>query len=122
MDRLVGVLLIAVSASCFGAMAIFARLAYEAGTDPITVLFLRFTIAAIFMSTVMAVKGIAFPRGRTLISLTLMGALGYVGFSLAFFTARQWPLRDWLQFFFIFTLRSLRYWQRFCLEILNPIP
>lgn len=68
-------------------MAIFARLAYEAGTDPITVLFLRFAIAAIFMVTVMALKGIAFPRGRTLISLTVMGALGYVGFSLAFFTA-----------------------------------
>jgi len=84
---LVGVFLIAVSASCFGAMAIFARLAYEAGTDPITVLFLRFAIAAIFMVTVMALKGIAFPRGRTLISLTAMGALGYVGFSLAFFTA-----------------------------------
>ena len=86
MDRLVGVFLIAVSASCFGAMAIFARLAYEAGTDPITVLFLRFTIAGIFMVTVIAVKGIAFPRGRTLVSLTLMGGLGYVGFSLAFFT------------------------------------
>jgi drug/metabolite transporter (DMT)-like permease len=87
MDRLIGVFLIAVSASCFGAMAIFARLAYEAGTDPITVLFLRFTIAGIFMVTVIAVKGIAFPRGRTLVSLTLMGGLGYVGFSLAFFTA-----------------------------------
>jgi drug/metabolite transporter (DMT)-like permease len=87
LDRLVGVFLIVVSASSFGAMAIFARLAYEAGTDPITVLFLRFTIAAVFMVTVMAVKGIAFPRGRTLISLSLMGALGYVGFSLAFFTA-----------------------------------
>jgi drug/metabolite transporter (DMT)-like permease len=87
LDRLVGVSLIVVSASSFGAMAIFARLAYEAGTDPITVLFLRFTIAAVFMVTAMAVKGIAFPRGYTLISLSLMGALGYVGFSLAFFTA-----------------------------------
>jgi drug/metabolite transporter (DMT)-like permease len=87
LDRLVGVALIVVSASSFGAMAIFARLAYEAGTDPITVLFLRFTIAAVFMVAVMAVKGIAFPRGHTLISLSLMGALGYVGFSLAFFTA-----------------------------------
>jgi drug/metabolite transporter (DMT)-like permease len=47
MDRLIGVFLIAVSASCFGAMAIFARLSYEAGTDPITVLFLRFTIAGL---------------------------------------------------------------------------
>lgn len=87
LDRLVGVFLIVVSASCFGAMAIFARLAYEAGTDPITVLFLRFSIAGIFMVLVMAAKGITFPKGRTLISLSLMGALGYVGFSLAFFTA-----------------------------------
>jgi drug/metabolite transporter (DMT)-like permease len=87
LDRLVGVALIVVSASSFGAMAIFARLAYEAGTDPITILFLRFTIAAVFMVTVMAVKGIAFPRGRTLMNLSLMGSLGYVGFSLAFFTA-----------------------------------
>ena len=87
LDRLVGVSLILVSASSFGAMAIFARLAYEAGADPITVLFLRFTIAAVFMVAVMAVKGIAFPRGHTLASLLLMGTLGYVGFSLAFFTA-----------------------------------
>jgi drug/metabolite transporter (DMT)-like permease len=87
MDRLVGVFLIALSASGFGAAAIFARIAYEAGTDPITLLFLRSTIAAIFMITFMAVKGIAFPRGRTLLSLTLMGALGYVGFSFAFYTA-----------------------------------
>jgi len=87
MDRLIGVFLIAVSAACFGAMAIFARLAYEAGTNPITVLFLRFTIAAIFMVAVMAAKGMAFPRGRTLIILLLMGGLGYVALSLAFFTA-----------------------------------
>lgn len=68
-------------------MAIFARLAYEAGTDPATVLFLRFSIAAVFMIALMAIRGIPFPRGRTLINLALMGALGYVGFSLAFFTA-----------------------------------
>ena len=87
MDRLIGVLLIAVSASSFGAMAIFARIAYEAGANPVTVLFLRFTIAAIFMVAIMAAKDIAFPRGRTLITLLCMGGLGYVGVSLAFFTA-----------------------------------
>jgi drug/metabolite transporter (DMT)-like permease len=87
MDRLIGVLLIAVSASSFGAMAIFARIAYEAGANPVTVLFLRFTIAAIFMVAIMAAKDIAFPRGRTLIILLCMGGLGYVGLSLAFFTA-----------------------------------
>lgn len=87
MDSLIGVLLIAVSAASFGAMAIFARLAYEAGADPVTVLFLRFTIAAIFMLAIMAAKDMAFPRGRTLITLLCMGGLGYVGLSLAFFTA-----------------------------------
>ncbi len=87
MDRLIGVLLIVVSALSFGAMAIFARIAYEAGTNPVTVLFLRFTIAAIFMVAIMAAKDMAFPRGRPLITLLCMGGLGYVGLSLAFFTA-----------------------------------
>jgi len=87
MDRLFGVFLIVVSAVSFGTMAIFARLAYEAGSDPVTVLFLRFTIAAVFMLAIMAAKGAAFPRGRTLATLILMGALGYVGLSFAFFTA-----------------------------------
>jgi len=86
-DRLMGVFLIAVSAAAFGTMAIFARLAYEAGANPITVLFLRFSLAAIVMVTIMAAKKMAFPRGRTLITLLFMGGLGYVGLSLAFFTA-----------------------------------
>jgi drug/metabolite transporter (DMT)-like permease len=87
MDRLYGVFLIVLSAISFGAMAIFARIAYEAGSDPITVLFLRFTIAGIFMLAIMVAKGMPCPRGRTLITLALMGALGYVGLSFAFFTA-----------------------------------
>jgi drug/metabolite transporter (DMT)-like permease len=87
MDRLYGVFLIALSAISFGTMAIFARIAYEAGSDPITVLFLRFTIAGIFMLAIMVAKGLPCPRGRTLITLALMGALGYVGLSFAFFTA-----------------------------------
>jgi len=86
MDRLFGIFLIAVSAMSFGTMAIFARLAYEAGTNPITVLFLRFTIAAIVMVAIMAGKNMAFPRGRTLVTLVFMGAL-FVGLSFAFFTA-----------------------------------
>ncbi len=87
MDRFIGVILIAVSAASFGAMAIFARLAYEAGANPNTVLFLRFAIAAIFLIAFMAAKGIAFPRGPNLIILFFMGALGYVGLSFCFFTA-----------------------------------
>jgi len=87
LDRLYGVFLIAVSAISFGTMAIFARIAYDAGSDPITVLFLRFTIAGIFMLVIMVAKGMAYPRGRTLVTLAFMGALGYMGLSFAFFTA-----------------------------------
>ena len=87
LDRLYGVFLIAVSAVSFGTIAIFARIAYDAGSDPITVLFLRFTIAGIFMLAIMVAKDMACPRGRTLITLAFMGAFGYVGVSFAFFTA-----------------------------------
>jgi len=87
LDRLYGVFLVAVSAISFGTMAIFARIAYDAGSDPITVLFLRFTIAGIFMLAIMVAKGMAYPRGHTLVTLAFMGALGYVGLSFAFFTA-----------------------------------
>jgi drug/metabolite transporter (DMT)-like permease len=85
-DRFLGVFLIVLSALFSGTLAIFACLAYQAGTNPITLLFLRFSIAGIFMILVMAVKGVAFPRGRTLAVLIGM-ALFYVSLSLSFFTA-----------------------------------
>ena len=76
MGHLLGVFLIVVSAVSFGAMPIFACLAYDAGANPITVLFLRFIIASIIMAIVMAVQRIPIPRGRTLVTLILMGAIG----------------------------------------------
>ena len=87
MDRFLGVFLIILSALFSGTLAIFACLAYQAGTNPITLLFLRFSIAGVFMILVMAAQGVAFPRGRTLFVLIAMGALFYVSLSLSFFTA-----------------------------------
>ena len=58
-----GVLLIITSAISFGAMPIFARLAYSSGADPITVLFLRFGLAAVVMMGIMLFGKIRFPRG-----------------------------------------------------------
>lgn len=87
MNRLYGVLLIMVSAASFGAMPIFARVAYSSGADPITVLFLRFSLATLLMTVVMRGKGLSFPRGRNLITLLLMGGVGYVGQSFCYFTA-----------------------------------
>jgi drug/metabolite transporter (DMT)-like permease len=87
MQHLIGVFLIIISGISFGTGAIFARLAYEAGTTPMTFLFLRFGIASICMLFIMLVRGIPLPRGRILLILMLMGAVGYVGQSFCYFTA-----------------------------------
>lgn len=86
-NRWIGLLLIVISAAAFGALPIFTRLAYAAGADPTTVLLLRFGIAAGVMVLVMIARRIRFPSGRVLLGLVLMGGLGYVGQSLAYFTA-----------------------------------
>lgn len=86
-QRVLGALLVAVSAASFGAMAIFARYAYADGADVVAVLFLRFAIAAILMSLYMALARRHWPRGRSLAILAAMGGVGYVGQSLAFFSA-----------------------------------
>ena len=85
--RAVGVLLIVVSATAFGAMAVFARLAYDGGADVGAVLFLRFTIAAAAMALLLRLRGQRWPRGRDLVGLAAMGGVGYVGQSAAYFTA-----------------------------------
>ena len=87
MQYLIGVFLILISGISFGAAAIFARFTYEAGTDPITLLFLRFGIASICMILMMLVRRLPLPRGQILLGLVLMGALGYVGQSFCYFTA-----------------------------------
>ena len=85
--RHLGPALIVISAISFGALPIFARLAYAAGATPTTVLLLRFALAALVMVCVMIARRIPFPRGYVLLGLVLMGGVGYVGQSLAYFTA-----------------------------------
>ena len=86
-NRYIGIVCIIISAISFGAMPIFARLAYASGADAITVLFLRFGTAAVVMLGIMFVSKTLFPRGLILLELILLGAIGYVGESLAYFTA-----------------------------------
>lgn len=85
--RWVGPVLIVISAISFGSLPIFARLAYAAGATPTTVLLLRFALAALMMVCVMVVRRTPFPRRHVLLGLVLMGGVGYVGQSLAYFTA-----------------------------------
>jgi len=87
MRKLKGILFILISAISFGAIALFARTAYEAGSDPISVLFFRFSIASLVMIPLFFARSITFPRGRFLLGLMLMGGLGYVGQSFCYFTA-----------------------------------
>src|SRR5260370_24631453 len=87
MQRRIGVLLIIISAASFGTLPIFTRLAYRAGAEPGTLLALRFPLASIVMVAIIAARKIPFPAGRTLLVLVLMGAIGYVAQSLAYFTA-----------------------------------
>jgi drug/metabolite transporter (DMT)-like permease len=68
-------------------MPLFARAAYAAGTEPTTLLLLRFALAAVVLVALAVLRGAAIPRGRTLGLLALMGGVAYVGQSLSYFVA-----------------------------------
>lgn len=82
-----GLSLIAISAVAFGAMAIFARFAYADGADVLGVLLARFAIAGSVLAVLMLATGRAWPRGRPLVVAIGMGAVGYVGQAVCYFTA-----------------------------------
>lgn len=86
-DKFAGVLLIAVSASAFGAMAIFARFAYASGADVYGLLAVRFVVASVALAAVMRWRGVRLPGWRRVAALAAMGGIGYVGQSFCFFMA-----------------------------------
>jgi len=83
-SRLSGVLLVALSATCFAAMPVFARTMYADGGDPSTLLLLRSSWPP-RCCWYWRADGRR-PTGPTLGGLILLGAL-YVCQSLAYFTA-----------------------------------
>jgi len=85
--RSTGVLLVAVSAVTFGTLAISSRYAFADGMDTLTILFLRFALAALLMLALLRLRGEPLPRGSALLRLALMGALGYIGQAYCFITA-----------------------------------
>jgi drug/metabolite transporter (DMT)-like permease len=66
LEGIVGVLLVIFSAICFGTKPNFARLRYEADTNPTTYLFLRFLIASPVLYMLMRARGYAVLSGRLL--------------------------------------------------------
>lgn len=85
--RVSGILFVLFSATGFGAMAIFGKVAFASGASTATVLFLRFLSAGTLMVALMTVLRLPWPRGRDLYILITMGALGYAGQSFCFFSA-----------------------------------
>ncbi len=90
MNRFMGIGLIVVSAAAFGTLAIFGRFAYADGIDTPTLLFLRFTLAALLIAGLLLARKEALPRGKTLVQLAGMGAVGYVGQSFCYLAAIQY--------------------------------
>lgn len=86
-QRLQGILLIALSATGFGAMAIFARLAYADGADLFGVLITRFGAAGALLLTWSWWRGASWPSLTRILQLALMGGVGYVGMSYCYFAA-----------------------------------
>ncbi|MEU7872478.1 DMT family transporter [Dactylosporangium sp. NPDC049140] len=88
-----GSLLCLVSAACFGALAIFGKLAYDAGVSPGALLLVRFTLAAALMGLVLLARpdlrrtGPG-PRGRRVLVVAVgLGAVGYATQAGLFFSA-----------------------------------
>jgi drug/metabolite transporter (DMT)-like permease len=87
MKKLIGILLIAISAASFGTLAIFGRYVYADGMDIFTALFIRFGTSAAFMTVVLLLRKEHFPSRQILLQLVGMGALGYVGQSFMYLSA-----------------------------------
>jgi drug/metabolite transporter (DMT)-like permease len=110
MRRLTGILLIVISAASFGTLAIFGRLLYADGLDTVSMMFLRFGFAALLMTVILFARREKFPRGRVLLALIGMGAIGYVGQSFSYLSAIKYAsaglvaLLLYLYPMFVFTL------------------
>jgi drug/metabolite transporter (DMT)-like permease len=97
----VGPALCLFSAACFGAMAIFGKLAYAAGVSPGALLLLRFTVAAVLLGLLLALRpGLrttsavsGSPAGTSRVRLVVtalgLGAVGYATQATLYFSALQ---------------------------------
>jgi drug/metabolite transporter (DMT)-like permease len=90
LNRLTGITLVVISAVTFGTLGILGRYAFADGMDALTIMALRFSLAALVLLGLLAVRRERLPRGRTLRLLVAMGAIGYVGQAFCYLTALQY--------------------------------
>ena len=88
-DRLLGALLVGVSAAAFGSMALFGRWAQESGATTPGLIAVRFALAALILVGVMRLRGVAYPSVREWLPIAAMGGIGYVGQAYCYFLALE---------------------------------
>ncbi len=82
-----GTALCVLSACAFGAMAIFAKEAYATGATVVTLLSIRFLLAAALFWVIVAVRGAQLPSRRVILASLGLGAAGYAAQAGLFFGA-----------------------------------
>ena len=88
----VGAVLCLASAAGFGAMAIFGKLAYEAGVGTLTLLLVRFVLGGLVFGAIVGLRAELRPRGagrRAILVGIGLGAIGYATQAGLFFGALQ---------------------------------
>ena len=85
----VGAVLCLASAAGFGAMAIFGKLAYDAGVGTLTLLLVRFVLAGLIFGAVLAVRRPGRPALRAVGIGLALGGIGYATQAGLFFGALQ---------------------------------
>lgn len=85
-----GAALVALSAFGFGLMPIFAKVCYAAGSSTYTLLFLRFTAAAIFMMAMMKARRLPRLSKKEAWTFFFLGAIGDSAQAFCYFMALQY--------------------------------
>jgi len=87
MSKFIGVLLVLLSATAFGLMPFLAQIAYQSGVSLVSLLFLRFVIAAVVVGAIALVRKQPLPDAPRQLRLVLVGGGGFVAQSLSFYGA-----------------------------------
>ena len=90
MNSISGILITLLSAISYGTLGIFGKLAYAQGLSVTTLLFFRFAFTGLFLMAVVLIRRIPLPRGKTLLVLILMGAVGFSGQAFAYLSALKY--------------------------------
>lgn len=84
-NQLKGSLFIMISATGSATLSIFTKYAFTAGANIITIISIRFLLAALFLLLVLKSRHISpFINFKLMVQLCLMGAIGYGGMSILF--------------------------------------